>query len=66
MPTISAILLAMKNITVLVVPQHSEVEKAMELSYDWKTYTRIFRPFDEVAALFPDAVREVSPEDGPC
>lgn len=56
----------MKNtMTVLVLSQHSKAEQFMRLSYDWSTYTAVNRPFDEIAAAFPDVVREVTPDMGP-
>ena len=56
----------MKNTTtVLVLSQHSAAEKFMRLSYDWTTYTAVNRPFDEIAAAFPEVVREVTHENVP-
>jgi len=56
----------MKNTTtVLNVTQNSNAEAFIRLSYCWKTYTATNRPFDEIAAAFPEVVREVTPEQGP-
>ena len=56
----------MKNeMTVLNLTQNSKAEAFMRLSYDWSTYTAVNRPFDEIAAAFPEVVREVTPEQGP-
>ena len=56
----------MKNTTtVLNLSQHSEAEGFMRISYCWKTYTETRRPFDEIAAAFPEVVREITPEQGP-
>lgn len=54
-----------KTMTVLLISQHSRAETFMRVSYDWKTYTPKFRPFDEIADKFPEVVREVTPEQGP-
>ena len=54
-----------KTMTVLNLSQHSKAEAFMRVSYDWKTYTPKFRPFDEIADKFPEVVREVTPEQGP-
>ena len=54
-----------KTMTVLGLSQHSEAEAFMRVSYDWKTYTPKFRPFDEIADKFPEVVREVTPEQSP-
>ena len=53
------------TMTVLNLTQNSKAEAFMRLSYDWSTYTAVNRPFDEVAAAFPEVVREVTPEQGP-
>jgi hypothetical protein len=56
----------MKNTTtVLSLSQHSKAEAFMRLSYNWSTYTAVNRPFDEIAAAFPEVVREVTSEHGP-
>ena len=56
----------MKNeMTVLNLSQHSKAEAFMRHSSDWSTYTAVNRPFDEIAAAFPEVVREVTPEQGP-
>ena len=56
----------MKNtMTVLNLTQHSKAEAFMRLSYCWKTYTPTFRPFDEIALAFPEAVREVTNDNSP-
>jgi len=56
----------MKNeMTVLNLTQNSKAEAFMRLSYDWATYTAENRPFDEIAAAFPEVVREVTSEQGP-
>lgn len=53
------------TITVLVLEQNGKAEGFMRLSYCWKTYTETRRTFDEIAAAFPEVVREVTPEAGP-
>lgn len=56
----------MKNeMMVLNLTQNSKAEAFMRLSYDWSTYTAVNRPFDEIAAAFPEVVREVTPEQWP-
>jgi hypothetical protein len=56
----------MKNeMTVLNLTQNSKAEAFMRLSYNWATYTAVNRPFDEIALAFPEAVREVTPEQSP-
>jgi len=56
----------MKNeMTVLNLTQNSKAEAFMRLSYDWATYTAVNRPFDEIAAAFPEVVREVTSEQWP-